>query len=60
MPVKDIALQVIQSLPDEASMDDIIHALYIQAKFAKGEQEIRDGQGIYQTEAKKRMQKWLT
>jgi hypothetical protein len=27
-------------------MDDIMHALYVRAKFAKGEQEIRDGKGI--------------
>ncbi len=40
MVFKDIAMQVIQALPNSATMDDIIHALYIQAKFAKGEQEI--------------------
>ncbi len=60
MPVKDIALQIIRSLPNESSMDDIIHALYIQAKFAKGEQEIRKGKGICHAEAKQRIQKWLT
>ena len=30
---KDIARQVIASLPDDASMDDIIQALYVREKF---------------------------
>lgn len=46
MPIKDIAKQVIDTLPDEATMDDIIHALYIKAKFERGEREIREGKGI--------------
>ncbi len=59
MVVKDIARRVIQTLPDEATMDDIIHALYVRTKFANGEQEIRNGKGIPHAEAKKRLQKWL-
>lgn len=45
MPIKDIAKQVIDALPDGATMDDIIHALYVKAKFEHGEQEIRTGKG---------------
>jgi hypothetical protein len=58
MPVKDIAKQVIDSLPDEATMDDIIHALYVKTKFERGEREIREGKGISHSEAKQRLQKW--
>ena len=46
MTVKDIAKQVIDSLPDEASMDDILHALYIQIKFQHGDKDIRQGKGV--------------
>ncbi len=58
MTVKDIAKHVIDTLPKKASMDDIMHALYINAKFNHGEQEIREGKGILHEEAKKRLQKW--
>jgi len=59
MPTKDIAKQVIDALPDEATMDDIMHALYVKAKFERGEREIRTGKGIPDTEARQRLHKWL-
>ena len=59
MAVKDIAKQIIDSLPDEANMDDIIHALYIKIKFEHGESEIKEGEGIPHEEAKQRLQKWV-
>ena len=59
MTVKDVVRQVIDTLPDEATIDDIIHALYINAKFNHGEGEIREGKGIPQEEAKKKLQKWV-
>ena len=59
MAEKDIAKQVIDTLPDEATLDDIIHALYVRTKFGRGEQEIRDGRGIPQDEAKRRLSKWV-
>ena len=46
MAVKDVANQVIDALPDEATMDDIIHALYVKTKFEHGEREIREGKGV--------------
>jgi hypothetical protein len=58
MVTKELAKKVIDALPDEASMDDIIHALYVKAKFDHGQQEIRQGQGIAHEEAKQRLQKW--
>jgi len=39
-------------------MDDIIHALYVHAKFKKGESEIKQKKGISHDEAKKRLRKW--
>ncbi|HLF18554.1 MAG TPA: hypothetical protein VI749_06640 [Candidatus Omnitrophota bacterium] len=59
MTVKDIAKNVISSLPSQATMDDIIHALYVHAKFQHGEVEIRQGKGISQENAKKRLRKWV-
>ncbi|MBW1796447.1 MAG: hypothetical protein JRJ11_17905 [Deltaproteobacteria bacterium] len=59
MPVKEIAKNVIDTLPDDTTLDDIIHALYIRAKFNHGEREIREGKGVSQEEAKQRLRKWV-
>ncbi len=59
MVAKEAAKQVIDAMPDDATLDDIIHALYVRAKFARGEREIRDGRGVAHEDAKKRLQKWL-
>jgi len=58
MNVKEIAKQAIDKLPKESNIDDIMHALYINAKFEHGANEIREGKGISQKEAKQRLQKW--
>ena len=59
MTVKDIALNVINSLPLKATIDDIIHALYVHAKFQHGEREIRQKKGIAHEDARKRLRKWV-
>lgn len=59
MTVKDMAKSVIDSLPQKTSMDDIIHALYVHAKFTHGEQEIKEGKGISQSEVVKRIKRWV-
>lgn len=59
MPIKDVAKHVIDALPDEATMDDIMHALYVHAKFEHGEREIREGKGVDNEEAKQRLQRWV-
>ena len=59
MTIKDVAKQVIDALPEDASLDQIMHALYVNAKFRRGEKEIREGKGIPHDQAKERMKKWL-
>ena len=58
MNAKTAALNVIDGLPKTVSMDDVIHALYVAAKFDRGEREIRAGKGISDEKAKSRMKKW--
>lgn len=58
MTVKNIAQNVIKALPRNATMDDIIHALYVHTKFRNGEQEIRQKKGVPHEDAKKRLRKW--
>jgi predicted transcriptional regulator len=58
MVAKEAAKHVIDAMPDDASMDDIIHALYVRAKFEHGEREIREGRGVPHEQAKERLRKW--
>jgi len=59
MAVKEIAKLMIDTMPDDTTIDDIIHALYIKAKFDHGELQIREGKGVSHEEAKRRLQKWV-
>ncbi len=59
MNTKELAKKLIDDLPDEATLDDIIHALYVRAKHEHGEDDIRQGRGVSHDEAKRRLQKWL-
>lgn len=60
MSAKEKVRGVIDSLPDDSTLEDIIHALYIQAKFEHGIQEIKEGKGIPHSEVKKRLyKKWV-
>jgi len=59
MRTKDTARQVIDALPNDATMADIIHALYVNMKFAKGQEDIREGRGMTHEEAKRKLEKWL-
>jgi len=58
MSVKEEAKQVIDALPKNASMDDIMYALYVVTKFDHGERQIRSGKGVPDREARKRLSKW--
>jgi hypothetical protein len=57
--VKEKVKSLIDNLPDNTTIDDIIHALYIQVKLERAEKNIRAGKGISHEEAKQRLQKWL-
>ena len=59
MTMKEIAKNVIDTMPNQSTMDEIIHALYVNAKFKNGEAEIRDGKGVSQADAKQRLQRWV-
>ena len=59
MTVKDTAKNLINSLPQNATIDDVIHALYVHAKFQHGEQEIKQRKGISHEEAKRMLRKKL-
>jgi len=58
MNTKNMAHQVIDSLPNRVTMDDVIHAFYVASKFDRGEREIKAGKGVADSDARKRLSKW--
>jgi len=58
MTTKEAAKRVIDRLPDDVSIEEIIRALDLNAKFERGEREIREGKGVPHEEAVERIRKW--
>ena len=58
--IKQQVIQIIQSLPDDATLDDIMAELYFKLQVDAGLKELDEGKGIPHEEVEKRMSKWLT
>lgn len=56
--MKDIAIQIINALPDTVDMEEIIEALYIRMKVEKGLQDFEEGNLISHVELKKEISNW--
>ncbi len=51
---------MIQSLPEEVTLDDIMAELYFKSQVDAGLKELDEGKGIPHEEVEKRMSKWLS
>ena len=58
--VKEQVIQMIKSLPDEATIDDIMAELYFRLQVDAGLKELDKGKGIPHEEIEKRMSRWHT
>lgn len=58
--VKKEVLKMIQSLPEEVTIDDIMAELYFKFQVDSGLKELDEGNGIPHEEVEKRMAKWLS
>ena len=58
--VKQKVIKMIQSLPEEVTVDDIMAELYFKLQVDVGLKELDEGKGISHEEVEKRMSKWLT
>ena len=56
---KDAAREIIEQLPETASLEDIQYHLYVRQKVQKGLAAESEGQVISQEEAERRMARWL-
>jgi hypothetical protein len=51
---------MIERLPDDAGIADIMAELYFRLKVETGLKELDEGKGITQTVARDRLKKWLS
>jgi predicted transcriptional regulator len=52
-------VEAMQSLPDDAGVEQAIERLYVLYKIQRGLDQLNAGQGIDHEEAMRRMAKWL-
>lgn len=52
-PVKEAAIRLIESLPDNCTIEDIHYHLYVREKVERGRQAIDEGQVVSQEEAER-------
>lgn len=58
--IKQKVIKMIQSLPEEVTLDDIMAALYFRLQVDAGLKELNEGKGVSQEKVEKRMSKWLS
>jgi predicted transcriptional regulator len=56
---KDEVRKILDSLPEEASLEDIQYHLYVLQKIEQGRADIREGRVIGHDEVEQRMARWL-
>ena len=59
MTTKEEILELMEQLPEDATIEDAIEKLVVLYKIQQGLEQLDKGQGISQEEAKKRIRQWL-
>lgn len=58
-PVKESVIRMVQSLPDDCTIEDIQYHLYVREKVETGLSAIEEGRVVSQEEAERRINEWL-
>jgi hypothetical protein len=59
MTPKEAAIEMIRRLPEDATISDIMAALYVRLKIETGLRQLDEGKGIEHEEAEGRLSRWL-
>ena len=59
MSTKEEILELINNLPENVTLDDVMEKLYIRAKIEAAVNEIDQGKGIPHEAVKEHFKKWL-
>jgi hypothetical protein len=58
--IKQNVIEMIERLPDDASVEDIMAELYFRQKVDDGLRQLDAGEGIEHDEARRKLAKWLS
>lgn len=56
---KQIALEIVQALPDDCTLADAAHRLYLRQLVEEGRQDVRAGRVFSQEEIEQEAARWL-
>jgi hypothetical protein len=56
---KQIALEIVQALPDDCTLGDAAHRLYLRQLVEEARQDVRDGRVFTQEEVEREAAQWL-
>lgn len=56
---KQAALRMIERMPDDASLEDIMYELYFRQRVDRGLHELDEGKTVSHEEVKRSLVKWL-
>ncbi len=59
MPTKDDLVKLVQELPDDVTIADVMERLYLLDKIERGIAQADAGRKVSQDEARQRMARWL-
>jgi len=60
MTTKELVLEMIQRMPNEVSLADIMAELYVRQKIDLGLQQLDSGESLDQEEVEERLSRWLS
>jgi hypothetical protein len=60
MSTKQEIIDMIKSMPENATVDDVMEKLYVRAKIESAIKQIDEGKGIPHDQVKEKFKRWLT
>jgi len=56
---KQVARQILDSLPDDCSLEEIQYRLYVRQMVEEGREDVRQGHVVSQDEIERDLEQWL-
>jgi hypothetical protein len=56
---KEEVQDILERLPDDASLEEIQYHIFVRQKVAQGEADVRNGKTLTQAEVEVRLARWL-
>lgn len=59
MPIKKVALKVIERMPEDASLEDLMYELYFRQRVDRGLRELERNKTVSHADVKRSVSRWL-